>query len=175
MPTLRWLVFLALVLTITGCDHATKLMASTDLPDGHSVSLISGLLSLERAHNADTAFSLLSGIIPTAPRLLLLKTSATLGTLLIAALTIIRFGRASTIERLAFACLLGGAVGNALDRWRWGYVVDFIHIEYWPTFNVADLSLSVGAGLLLISSWHTSRANSVVARTKKQVPGREPE
>jgi signal peptidase II len=53
---------------------------------------------------------------------------------------------------IAFALILGGAAGNVIDRVRQGYVVDFIHWFYgdwhWPTFNVADSAISVGAVLL---------------------------
>lgn len=157
MWSLRWLVFLAFVLAITGCDHATKLMAASTLPEGEKLSVISGVLSLEQARNTDSAFSLLSVVIPVTPRLAILKTTATLGALFIAGLAWSRFGRANGTERLALACLLGGAAGNAIDRWRWGYVIDFIHVEYWPIFNVADIALSLGAGLLLLSAWQVSR------------------
>ena len=158
MKTLRWLIFILLALGIAGCDHATKVIARTELPEGHTVSLITNVLSFEQARNTDTGFSLLSGIIPTAPRLLLLKTTATLGTILIAGLAMVRFRSATALERLAFGCLLGGAIGNAIDRWRWGYVVDFIRLEYWPVFNVADIALCVGAILLFGSAWQKSRA-----------------
>ncbi|HEY5956638.1 MAG TPA: signal peptidase II [Polyangiaceae bacterium] len=74
-----------------------------------------------------------------------------------------RFGRSSTMERLALACLLGGAAGNALDRWRWGYVVDFIRIEYWPTFNFADVALTLGALLMFVSAWQKTKAREAAA------------
>lgn len=157
MPTLRSLIFLLLALGIAGCDHATKVIAAAELPEGHSVPLIASVLSLEQARNTDTGFSLLSGVIPTSPRLALLKVTATLGAFLIAWLTLARFRSAPALERLGFACLLGGAIGNAIDRWRWGYVVDFIRIEHWPTFNVADIALCLGAVLLFGSAWQKSR------------------
>ncbi|MBQ7502908.1 signal peptidase II [bacterium] len=51
----------------------------------------------------------------------------------------------------AAACLvLGGAIGNLLDRLRFGYVVDFIDLKVWPIFNVADIALTVGMGLLFL-------------------------
>jgi signal peptidase II len=151
MRTLHWLIFAAVALTVTGCDHATKLLATSVLSGGHVETLITGVLSLEQAHNTDTAFGILAGILPLEQRLLLLRTVATLGSLVVAILAVTRFARASMLERLAWALLLGGAVGNAIDRWRWGYVVDFIRLEHWPTFNVADAALCVGVALLLLA------------------------
>lgn len=49
---------------------------------------------------------------------------------------------------LPFALILGGAVGNLIDRLRFGYVVDFIDLHWWPVFNVADSCITVGAVLL---------------------------
>lgn len=157
MQYFRWVVFLVLVVAITGCDHRTKLLAAQELPPGKSVALITNVLSLEQARNTDTAFSLLSDIIPKQPRLLLLKVTATFGTVALAALTLLRFRRATNLERTALALLLGGALGNTIDRWRWGYVIDFIHVQYWPIFNVADMALCVGAALAAISTWQLSR------------------
>jgi signal peptidase II len=164
MRHLRWILFLVIVLGVTGCDHATKLIVTSSLNDGQVAHLISGVLSVECAHNQDSAFSLLSNVLPLAPRLLLLKTTATAGALVVTWLALVRFARQTALERVAFALLLGGAVGNAIDRWRWGYVVDFIHVEHWPTFNVADMALSVGAGLWLLSSLRADRSGIVGSR-----------
>ena len=48
------------------------------------------------------------------------------------------------------ACLVGGALGNLVDRFRYGYVVDFIDFHVWPVFNLADTCVVIGAGLLMI-------------------------
>ncbi len=65
---------------------------------------------------------------------------------------------------VALANILGGAVGNVIDRVQHGYVVDFIHVHwgdaYFPAFNVADLAISIGAGLILLDAlrdWRASR------------------
>lgn len=160
MIKLRGTLFLAIVLGVTGCDHATKLMASSMLTLGHGASLIAGVLTLDRTHNSDTAFGMLATVVPLESRLLLLKVTATVGVFAVAVFAAARLARAKLIEGLALALLLGGAVGNAIDRWRWGYVVDFIHVEHWPTFNVADMALSVGVGLLLL---HGVRARRVLS------------
>ena len=65
------------------------------------------------------------------------------------------FERTNALTRLAYASILGGAIGNLYDRILHGKVVDFIswHIDnaYWPTFNVADVGICVGVGLLVIA------------------------
>ena len=61
----------------------------------------------------------------------------------------------------AVALILGGAIGNAIDRLRLGHVIDFIYAHwsehYFPAFNVADSAITVGAGLLLLDTWLASR------------------
>ena len=57
--------------------------------------------------------------------------------------------RAIPTERLALALILGGAIGNLVDRVRQGYVVDFVNTSFWPTFNLADSCISIGMVLLL--------------------------
>ena len=65
---------------------------------------------------------------------------------------IFRAGSNEMLKVSALSMVLAGALGNLLDRWRWGEVVDFIDIHYrslhWPAFNVADASISVGVILL---------------------------
>ncbi|MDH5507192.1 MAG: signal peptidase II [Anaerolineae bacterium] len=60
--------------------------------------------------------------------------------------------------RLALALQLGGALGNLIDRISFGYVTDFLSVGNFPVFNVADSSISVGVGLLLLGSWLSDRA-----------------
>ncbi len=57
------------------------------------------------------------------------------------------------LMRVALGLQMGGAVGNALDRIMHGYVVDFLHVHHFPIFNVADSSIVVGVGLLIITMW----------------------
>ncbi len=63
----------------------------------------------------------------------------------------------------ALASILGGAIGNVIDRIEHGYVVDFIHVHwgaaYFPAFNVADMAISIGAGLILLDAFRDWRAS----------------
>jgi signal peptidase II len=70
---------------------------------------------------------------------------------------------------LAFALIIGGALGNLIDRLVYGHVIDFIDVYYktwhWPTFNIADSAITLGAGLLLLDAW-------VAHRREKQAAGK---
>jgi signal peptidase II len=58
----------------------------------------------------------------------------------------------SALVQVAFGAIFGGAVGNIVDRFHYGYVVDFIDLRWWPVFNAADSCITVGVALLVISS-----------------------
>jgi signal peptidase II len=72
-----------------------------------------------------------------------------------------RTPRSERLTASGLALILGGAVGNLVDRLRWGHVVDFVDLylgsAHWPAFNVADCAISVGAALLVWSMWRGSR------------------
>jgi signal peptidase II len=142
---MRGLVMI-LVAALAGCDHATKVVATITLP-GTSRVLIPGVLELLYAENRNVAFSLLHGITSPAKEPLILM----MAFLAIAAITVIwakRWRVAGLLEHSAFALVVGGALGNALDRLQRGYVVDFIHIVSWPVFNVADIAVCAGGALV---------------------------
>jgi len=64
--------------------------------------------------------------------------------------------------RVALLLITAGAVGNYLDRIVRGYVVDFVHVPYWPTFNVADAYVTVGAVLLAWSILNARRSRAAL-------------
>ena len=78
--------------------------------------------------------------------------------------------------QVALTLILGGAIGNLIDRIRFGYVVDFIDWFYktshWPTFNVADVAISVGVGLMIIdmiiNKEHHAAANAAASTSDEQ-------
>ncbi len=73
-----------------------------------------------------------------------------------------------TLTRWSLMLILGGAVGNLIDRIRLGYVIDFIQWHYgkayWPTFNVADVCISVGVGLMIVDMLRQSRAEAAAKK-----------
>lgn len=143
----RWLVVL-LALLLVGCDHATKIAAHALLP-GHDVSVVRGVLDLHYTENPDTAFSLTANLA-SPYKVTALVVLAALGMLAVAAYWWRRRKEASTLEHIGYATALAGGVGNILDRAVRGVVVDFIRLPHWPVFNVADVLVGVGVGLLFL-------------------------
>jgi signal peptidase II len=140
------------VAAVVALDQASKAVVVRSLSLHQSVSLVDGLLSLSHVRNRGAAFGLLSDWdLP--------HQSALLAVLSVAALTAIaayfvRLPAAARLPRVALALVLGGAVGNLIDRVRLGYVVDFVHVYWrqhqWPDFNVADSAITIGVTLLVL-------------------------
>ncbi len=144
------LAIVLLTLSLFGCDHATKIAAEANLAHGPPVSLVTGILELRYTVNDDTAFSLLRtfGIDRTPGPLLAASAFALLGVAL--AWAIAARNRASRAQHVGFALVLGGALGNVVDRALRGHVIDFIHVTRWPVFNVADIAVVAGMILLVL-------------------------
>jgi signal peptidase II len=142
-----------------GCDHATKVAAETALAGGRAVTLAPGVLELRYARNDDTAFSLLHYLhVARSPALLLaVSLVALLG---IAIAWVVARRRAGLAQHVGYALVLAGALGNVVDRAMHGYVVDFIHLSHWPTFNVADIAVVVGVLLLVMTRKRAPNAPS---------------
>lgn len=150
------LLFLVFVLGLVGCDHATKWLAVSELRGQPSSAraLIPGLLDLRYTENRDVGFSLLRSV-PEGVRKPLIFTGVGAGLLVLGALWWQRRS-ARWPEHVAYSLLLAGGLGNLSDRLLRGYVVDFVYLHYWPVFNMADVFLVIGAGLLLLLSRRAS-------------------
>lgn len=145
---LRWLWLTALTLVL---DQASKWLVIGRFNEHEALPLTS-YFSLVRWHNPGAAFSFLAdqpGWQQTFFSLLALVASAVI-------LAILAKTRGKPLFSLALALILGGAVGNLIDRVSYGYVVDFLlfHWRDWfyPAFNVADSAITVGAVMLIWDS-----------------------
>lgn len=144
--------YLLLIAAVVGLDQLTKAVVVRSIGLHDYVPLIDGLLSLSHVRNHGAAFGLLSDWnLPYQSLLLSVLSLAALGAI---ATYFMRLPTTARLPRLALALVLGGAVGNVIDRLRLGYVVDFVHVywrEYqWPDFNVADSAITIGVALLVI-------------------------
>ncbi len=147
LPLLPWLGLALLVIVL---DQFTKQLALAWLLPYQPVSVMPSF-NFTLAFNYGAAFSLLAQQSGWQRWLFM-------GLALIAAVVFVAWlRRLTTTQRrlaLALSLMLGGALGNAIDRLILGYVIDFIDLYYggwhWPAFNLADAALCVGAGLLLL-------------------------
>ena len=141
-----WLSIAALIVLI---DQFTKMLivGSFQLGDSHTVT---SFFNVVRVHNAGAAFSFLAGAAGWQRWFFTAVGTA-------AAVFIVWMLRSHGGQRLfswALSLILGGAIGNVIDRLVHGHVVDFIQVHgagyYFPSFNVADSAISVGAALLIL-------------------------
>lgn len=129
---------------VLACDQAAKLAALRGLAEGETVPVVSPFFHLTLVKNTGIAFGLLRGGSPFLAAFIS-------GSLAVLAALVPLFAARHPIERWAFALILGGALGNFMDRMRLGYVVDFLDFRVWPVFNIADVCISVGVGLFVLS------------------------
>ena len=139
---------LLMALVIVVVDQVSKALATNALQGGHTLPLLPHLLSLQLVHNTGAAFSVLQN--STA---LLGLLSLGVGIALI--LWIWRERVLPFWQALAAAALLGGTLGNGLDRWRFGYVIDFLALEPidFPIFNGADVAINLAVLCFAIELW----------------------
>jgi signal peptidase II len=132
-------------------DQATKAWISVRFAYGESVALLP-VFDLTLLHNTGAAFSLLADQ-PGWQRWFLVTLALAVSAALAAWLWRLP-AEGRRLERWAFALVLGGALGNVIDRVRLGYVVDFLHVHwerwYFPAFNLADSAITIGALCLIL-------------------------
>lgn len=151
---------LALAAVVVFLDQLSKAAALRWLQPHQVIDVLPGF-NLTLAFNRGAAFSFLAGaggwqrwfftglaLIASVVILLLLRRTPP--------------GDRPTAGGLAL--ILGGAVGNLVDRLRWGHVVDFVDLylgtAHWPAFNIADSAICIGAGLLVWATWRTGRRDN---------------
>jgi len=147
---MKWLWVSVVVLIL---DQCTKLLADALIGAYQSVELLP-FLALRKAYNYGAAFSFLGDASGWQRWFFIILALVVIG-ILVAWLR--RLPVTDTRARLALVLILGGAAGNVIDRLVYGYVIDFIDVFYgswhWPTFNIADSAISVGAFLLILDAF----------------------
>lgn len=153
-PT-RWAVprlTIVVALGVLLVDQISKAWALVALDDGRIIDVF-WTLRLNLVFNYGMAFSRgtgigpLIGVVAVVVSVLLLRASRRAG---------------SGFARVAFGLVVGGAIGNVVDRlfrgdaWMRGAVVDFFDLQWWPVFNVADMGVTVGATMLVVHSLFAS-------------------
>lgn len=154
-------------LLLGAADQATKVWAVRNLPLHEPRELLQGFFGLVHVRNTGVAFSLLSSLDHRwVHPFLLLATVLAMG----AVVAYIAYLPCKGAAPVGLGLILGGAVGNLIDRARLGYVVDFLDLYWrnfhWPTFNVADVGISVGVVLLVIDMVFFSKEPADASRSR---------
>jgi len=152
---MRRYAFLALIPVIFALDRVTKYLIIRDLPVWGEIK-VNSFFSIEHVRNLGGVFGILNQggyaryiflIVPVLVALVLIY-------------ILIRYTM-SDARTLALSLILAGALGNIYDRFFYGSVVDFLDLYYgshhWPAFNVADIAVSVGIGLIVLLEIAASR------------------
>ena len=139
-------------------DQLSKAWALRDLADGHIIHVI-WTLQFNLTYNRGMAFSRGTGLGPVIGVI----------ALVVVVMLLLSLRRAdNSLTRLATGLIIGGAVGNILDRlfrgsgWMRGAVIDFIDFQWWPVFNIADMAIMIGAATMIVAML---KYNSQINRT----------
>ena len=150
--TVRAGVFAACAAAVIALDQFTKWLASSRLLMGRPVPVLDDFVRFTLVHNTGAAFGLFPG-----SRIPFIVISVV--AIAVVIYLFLRETYRSLANRILLGCILGGAIGNLVDRARLGWVVDFIDIGVgsvrWPVFNVADSAVTLG---VLILAWNLARA-----------------
>jgi len=146
-------LYLLLIALLIAADQASKWLLVKFLPLEGTRVVVKGFFRLWHVRNSGAVWGFFSGhdggLVPKV------ITGLAVAALVIVAWFFLRAGRGERLELTSYAFILGGALGNIIDRLRLGYVVDFLDAYvknwHWPTFNVADSCITIGVLLLALS------------------------
>ena len=149
--------WLWLSLAVVGLDQATKFLVTRFFELYERVDVLP-VLDFTLLHNTGAAFSMLAGASGWQ-RPFFIGLGLAMSVLLVAWLW--RAPRGDKLLPLALSLILGGAIGNVIDRVIYGYVIDFIHVHwgasYFPAFNIADSAITIGAVLMIADAFREKR------------------
>jgi signal peptidase II len=153
------------------CDPEGKLEQRTRYRSKPAITVVDGYFHLRYVENCGGAFGFLSSRSEKYRRPFFYATSL-LATIFLLYL-FVRIGPREKVLMVAFSVILGGAIGNVIDRFTLGYVVDFIewHIRdraRWPTFNIADVGITVGLVLILVDSFFLAKKREKKEEEKQE-------
>ena len=143
---MQYILMILSVLGITALDQITKYLVVQNIPLFSEIPAIPGLFRLTYVQNTGAAFSMLQNMQWLFLIIFLVLTAAVIYDFWKKAMPF------SKLERWLIVCIYAGGLGNMIDRFRFGYVVDMIELEFmnFPVFNVADCFITCGCILLII-------------------------
>lgn len=150
LPMLKWL-WLSLLAVIL--DQASKLVIDGTMQLYQSIPVIP-FFNLTYVHNTGAAFSFLSDA-GGWQRWFFAGLASVIS--IVIAIWLTRLKQHETLLAVSLSLVLGGAIGNLIDRLAYGYVIDFLDVYvgnwHWPAFNIADSAITIGVGLMLAESF----------------------
>ena len=159
----HWLGLLAVAIAALAADQLTKQIVVTQLGLGEAVHVI-GPLSIRHVNNPGIAFGLFSSWAS-------IVTFLTAGAVLWMLFYFAKSGARHPIFPVALGLLVGGSLGNLVDRLRIGHVTDFLDLSRWPAFNLADSFIVVGVAILLATLVASDRDPRRARRGDPETPG----
>jgi len=148
----KFLTFIIIALVIVVADQVTKYLVTALVPLHGGMEIIPGFANLVHARNPGAAFGLLADSTSSLRSLFLLLVSV--AALVCIIWIVVATEHIDAYLLIALSFFFGGALGNLVDRMRFGEVVDFLDVYvgtlHWPAFNVADASLCVGTALFFL-------------------------
>jgi signal peptidase II len=159
-----WRAPVLLALGVIAVDQATKHWAVTGLGPDREIEVF-WTLQFNLAFNSGMAFSRGEGLGPLI---------AVIATAIIVWLLVSLRTESSRLSTVGMGLVIGGAAGNLVDRmfrneaWLSGAVVDFIDFQWFPIFNIADMAINVGAGVLILNSILVSRRLAAMAEEAEE-------
>jgi len=155
MSMLKWLGLSLLALVL---DQGSKLLVDNTMQLYQSIPLLP-FFKLTYVHNTGAAFSFLS---EAGGWQRWFFAGLALVISVIIAVWLSRLEKYETLLAVSLSLILGGAVGNLIDRLAYGYVIDFLDVYYgtwhWPAFNIADSAITLGVALMLLESFGLGKA-----------------
>jgi signal peptidase II len=146
--------FTAVILLVVLCDQASKWWIVSHFSLHESVAILPGFFNLTFLTNTGAAFGFLAGQPALWRHVFFIAVSVV--ALLVIGMLYLRLRRISFFYEIALALIAGGALGNLIDRVRYGSVVDFLDFyvgrHHWPAFNAADSAITVGVAVFLVYS-----------------------
>ena len=158
-PPRRPFLFLlgAITIPVILLDQATKLFVQAHMALYESIAIIPNYLDITYTLNPGAAFSMLADAPPWVREAFLLTMAC--AAIVVLAVLVVRSDRVS-ITSVAFALIMGGAMGNLIDRAIRGRVIDFMRAHYYdlnyPIFNVADSAITIGVAMIVLTAFFGS-------------------
>lgn len=138
-------MFYIIIIFFVGLDQIIKMIIDSNFYPGQSIPVIKDFFHLTYVRNSGAGFGILSG-----QRIFLI-----IITLIILILLIIyRYkNKENILLNIGISFIVAGAIGNLVDRLRLSFVIDYLDFRIWPVFNLADIIVNIGVGLLILYIW----------------------